>query len=186
MSVFFLLPWNTYINVKWIVSSNTYLLVEIYSLTHSQLGYGAWANALLMIKPRDSSVCWKFQAPVMEVTGPQHYFVYKHQYSWKINLCSHLVCHSSAVGRKMEKKMELLIFFTLIRTSGREGWIWDETWESSAPSRQQAHGKNASVLVQEAVWFTFKLRQCSLNTFCTLQYNTNFYGLCTSSNRWQQ
>lgn len=91
---------------------------------------------------------------------------------WKINLCSHLVCHFCTIVRKMgEKKMELLIFVTLIKRSGRESWIWDEMWRSLIPSRQQAQGKNASVLEQDAGWFTFKLVQCSLCTLCTLQYN---------------
>lgn len=57
-----------------------------------------------MIKQSDSNVCWKLQAPVMEVTGPQHYFVYKHHYAMEdkslLSSSVSLQCSSQDNGKK--------------------------------------------------------------------------------------
>lgn len=52
---------------------------------------------------------------MMEVTGPQHYFVYKHHYSMEDKS---LLSSSVSLQRSRQengKKMDLLIFFTVIR-----------------------------------------------------------------------
>lgn len=71
--------------------------------------------------------------------------------------------------------MDVRVVFTLIR-SGREDWRWDE--KSLIPNTQQLLGENAHVWVQDALWFTFKLRRSGLSTFCSLHRKTKIYIAC--------
>lgn len=69
-------------------------------------------TALLMIKPSDSNVCGKFQAPVVEVAGPQRYFVYKHHYSMDDkSLLSSSVSLQRSRQENGEKKNGATLFF---------------------------------------------------------------------------
>lgn len=72
--------------------------------------------------------------------------------------------------------MDVGVVFTLIRRSGRESWRWDE--KSLIPNAQRLLGENAHVPIQDALWFTFKLRQSGLSTFCSLHCKTKIYIAC--------
>lgn len=156
MLLLLLLPWNIYINVKCIIRSNTSFKVDIYLLKHNQPDNteapGCSWHRLMHF--------WWLNRVIQTCAGN-----FKHQWgrsldrsialfinviiAWKINLCSHLVCHFGAVIRKMGKKNGA----TVMRRSGREIWIRDEMRRSLIPSRQQALGEKASVYIQVDIMF---------------------------------